>query len=80
MGCGIIGYTEYAYHDNNADVIYNVSMFITLFHDINYALNTFAIKLNILYKIVVIASLKRMESYPIKKRSLEGTKLKPSKV
>lgn len=25
MGCGIIGYTEYAYHDNNADVIYNVS-------------------------------------------------------
>lgn len=25
MGCGIIGYTEYAYHDNNANLIYNVS-------------------------------------------------------
>ncbi|XP_026322960.1 uncharacterized protein LOC113232440 isoform X2 [Hyposmocoma kahamanoa] len=23
MGCGIIGYTEYAYHDNNANLIYN---------------------------------------------------------
>lgn len=33
MGCGIIGYTEYAYHDNNANLIYNVSFnFLSSFY------------------------------------------------